>query len=135
MRPPLVHRTLACLLAGTLVACDATPRPAAESIAIPVGADAVPADTHVLDLADGTEVWLTAGRMGKRASGEECRERGIALRKEGRHLIVPLLYTLESPARQGGKLVAVLASDCVSGAAYLIDPLTGQPSRRVQASR
>ncbi|MEO6068583.1 MAG: hypothetical protein ABIQ41_11470 [Gemmatimonadales bacterium] len=133
--PSVLLRAIAVTLIAALASCEAAPRRAAGSIAIPVVDAAVPADTHVLDLADGTEVWLTAGRMGKRASGEECRERGIALRKEGRHLIVPLLYTLDTPTERGGELIAVLASDCIPGAAYRIDPLTGQPSRRDQASR
>src|SRR5690349_18217451 len=43
----------------------------------------VPADSLVLTLHDGTQVWLTAGRVAKGEDGVACRERGVELRKGG----------------------------------------------------
>lgn len=97
--------------------------------------DSAPPDTHILDLADRTEVWLTAGRVGRGPTGAPCLERGIQLRRGPLRIQVPLLYTSELPVVIGGKLVASLSTDCVSGQRYTIDAVTGYPTKRERADR
>lgn len=131
------------LLAG----CSGKERPAVDSTAgvtvitttpgtsAPMVADTTPDDRHVFDLADGTEVWLTAGRAARSAGGQACRERGIELRRGGQRIPVPLLYTIDDPMLMRGRLVATLSTDCEARQSYRIDPATGQPTPMASGSR
>ena len=133
--------TRACLALSSLVVllpgCQRTSSPAAtlDTTASARVVDSAPADTHILDLADSTEVWLTAGRVGRGPTGAPCLERGLQLRKGPLRIQVPLLYTSELPVVVRGKLVASLSTDCVSGQLYTIDAATGYPTKRERASR
>lgn len=128
---------LAMVVLGTLAGCADTPDPTGDRarVAPPGVVDSAPADTRVLDLGDGTAVWLTAGRVGRARTGGSCRERGIELRKGDSRVTVPLLYTLDIPVVVDGKVVASLASDCVSGQNYSIDAVTGQPTKLERRTR
>lgn len=89
-----------------------------------------PRDSLVLTLPDSTSVWLVRGREGIAADGTPCHERSIELRKDGRRLLVPLLYTRSAPHLEHGKLYATLSNRCVDGAEYAIDPVTAYPTPR-----
>ena len=80
-------------------------------------------------------MWLTVGRVGRGPTGAPCLERGVQLRKGALRKPVPLLYTRELPVVVGGKLVASLSTNCVSGDEYTIDPRTAQPTKRERPSR
>ncbi len=125
-----------CLLL-LLPACQRAASPSAtrDSAAAARVVDSTPPDIHILDLQDSTEVWLTAGRVGRGPTGAPCLERGIQLRKGPLRIQVPLLYTSVLPVVVGGKLVASLSNNCVSGQMYTIDAATGYPTKRERAGR
>ena len=115
-----------------LAACERPAAPAAAPTATASAAptvDSFPPDTHILDLQDGTEVWLTTGRVGQGPNGTTCLERGVQLRKGPLKMPVPLMYTSKLPVVVGGKLVASLSTNCVSGDDYSIDSKTAQPTK------
>ena len=125
---------------GLLVLLPGCGRPAAPAATLDTAAsarvvDSAPADTHILDLADSTEVWLTVGRVGRGPTGAPCLERGIQLRKGPLRIPVPLLYTSELPVVVRGKLVASLSTNCVSGDDYSVDARTGQPTKLERPGR
>lgn len=127
------YRDTALVTLALLAACTEAPRPQAGSPATIAADDTSSAmvptpETHLFDLADSTEVWMTTGREAHASGGEPCLERGIQLRKGPLKIPVPLLYTSTLPEVVDGKLVARLSKDCVSGASYVIDTKTGQPT-------
>jgi hypothetical protein len=97
--------------------------------------DSVVPDTHILDLADSTEVWLIPGRVARAGNGAPCLERGLQLRKGPLKITVPLLYTSALPVVVDGKLIASVSNNCVSGQMYSIDAVTGQPTKWERRSR
>ena len=120
-----------------LSACQRAPAPGMtrDSAATARVVDSAPPDTHILDFDDGTEVWLTAGRVGRGPTGAPCLERGIQLRKGPLRMSVPLLYTSQLPVVIHGRLVASLSTNCVSGDDYAIDPRTAQPTKLERPGR
>ena len=128
--------------AGVLVvlalvaACQRRASPAAApATSPPASATVAPAETHLFDLPDSTQVWMVSGREAHASGGTTCLERGIQLRKGPLKIPVPLLYTSTLPEVVNGKLVARLSKDCVAGDTYAIDPKTGQPTLIAPASR
>lgn len=90
---------------------------------------AAPADSLVLRLARGVDVWFTAGRDARDHTGAECRERTVEIRRESRRLDVPLLYTGSVPTRLNDTtLVADLWLNCRPIATYRVDLRTGRPA-------
>jgi hypothetical protein len=83
----------------------------------------------VLRPALGVDVWFTASREARDRTGAECRERVLEIRREGRRLGVPLLYTGSAPTRLNDTtLQANLWLDCRPIATYRVDLRTGRPT-------
>jgi hypothetical protein len=124
-------------LISLVCACQkpAAPVPPATAAAKLPAIDSFPPDTHILDLDDGTEVWLTVGRVGQGPNGTTCIERGVQLRKGPLKMPVPLLYTSKLPVVLNGKVVASLSTNCISGDDYAIDPKTAQPTKLERPGR
>jgi hypothetical protein len=127
--PRLVTLALVLLLAGCQRPATPAPPSNATAGASAPAVDSFPPDTHILDLDDGTEVWLTVGRVGQGPNGTTCLERGVQLRRGPLKMPVPLLYTSKLPVVLNGKIVASLSTNCVSGDDYAIDPKTAQPTK------
>ncbi len=82
----------------------------------------------VLRMTDGAEIWLAAGRPDTSAAGELCTERLFEVRREGRRILVPLLYSMGAPEIIGDTVVrAALYRHCAPSAWYLVSTRTGQP--------
>jgi hypothetical protein len=78
----------------------------------------------------GVEIWFTFSRPGLAADGTPCVDRGIELRRDGKRIPVPLLYTHEAPTIVNDTTArAVLYTSCLPGDAYLVDLRTGRPTR------
>lgn len=88
-----------------------------------------PADS--LAVARGnTEIWFTLARRGSAPDGVPCTDRGIELRREGRRIPVPLLYTGTAPQIINDSTArAILYTNCVPGDPYLVDLRSGRPTR------
>lgn len=88
-----------------------------------------PADSLVATAPGGVEVWFTLARPDS-ADGRSCVDRTIEIRRGGKRLPVPLLYTGEPPqVLNDTTLRARLSNDCRPGDAYLVDLRTGRPVR------
>ena len=113
------------LLAGACAGSDSHPAGGASG-----GVSSTPpADTLVLRPALGVEVWFTPGRDARDRSGAECREHTVQIRREGRRLDVPLLYTGSAPTRLNDTtLRADLWLNCRPIATYRVDLRTGRPT-------
>lgn len=121
-------------LTASLAACragaDDAGRRDAEAGAPAVPAQAAPADTLVLTAPGGTEVWFVQGREGRDSTGATCRERTMQLRRDGRRIPVPLLYTGEAPTMvNDSTLRAHIWLACRPGNLYDVNLRTGWPTR------
>lgn len=89
-----------------------------------------PADSLVLSVPGGAEVWFTVSREARSADGEACLERALEIRTDSTRRGVPLLYTREAPTRlRGDTMRAVLYNNCEPVAAYRVDFATASPRR------
>ncbi|HJS48073.1 MAG TPA: hypothetical protein VJ773_08835 [Gemmatimonadales bacterium] len=96
----------------------------------PPGIAAVPADSLVLALGGGAEVWLTRGREARSAAGAPCVERTLEIRRDTLRKSVPLLYALEPPvAIDDSTFRATLSRDCAAVGSYRVSATDGQPYR------
>jgi hypothetical protein len=78
----------------------------------------------------GVEIWFTLARRGALPDGKPCVDRGIELRRGGKRIPVPLLYTEEAPRIVNDSTArAILYTGCVPGDAYLVDLRSGRPTR------
>jgi hypothetical protein len=61
------------------------------------GEAAEPPDSLATSTRSGVEIWFTLSRQARSKEGESCVERGLEIRRQGRRLPVPLLYTEKLP--------------------------------------
>ncbi|HXE56990.1 MAG TPA: hypothetical protein VNK43_03245 [Gemmatimonadales bacterium] len=102
---------------------ETTPHPASAR-------GAAPADSLVLTTPDGATVWFTAARTGRDGAGRPCLERGLEIRRHGRRIPVPLLYTGRAPVLvDDSTLEAELWLGCRPIDRYSVSLVTGQPTR------
>jgi hypothetical protein len=88
-----------------------------------------PADSMVASVPGGAEVWFTLARPDS-GEGRHCVDRAIEIRRNGKRVPVPLLYTGETPEiLNDTTLRARLSNGCRPGDAYLVDLRTGRPVR------
>lgn len=118
---------IALVLGGS--GCDGRTARAALPEADRRAGPSAPADSLVTTTADGTEIWFTLARGDSGATGR-CIDRAIEIRRDGRRIPVPLLYTGTSPALvDDTTLRARRSAHCAPGDAYLVDLRTGRPVR------
>ena len=87
-------------------------------------------DSLVATGTEGSEIWFTLARVGHRADGTSCVERGLEIRRGTRRIPVPLLYTGAAPTFvDESTLHAELWNQCQPVAAYRVSLLTGRPVR------
>jgi hypothetical protein len=85
-------------------------------------------ESLVLTTPIGMEVWFTLVRPATGPSGEQCVERGLEIRSQGKRTKVPLLYTGVPPELVNDTMMrAMLWKDCTPGVPYLVNLRTGQP--------
>jgi hypothetical protein len=125
---------LSSLLILAALGCDKEPPAQKQPAAAPEAAGpASPADSLVLPLPNGTEVWYTLAREERDATGTSCVERTLEIRTPTAKIPVPLLYTRDVPRLVNDSTVSArIWNRCVPGDEYRINLRTGQP---VRASR
>ena len=115
------------LLVTLALACGGERTPEAPP---PAAAAAVPADSLVLTLRGGAEVWFTGSRAARDSSGVPCIERVLEIRRDTLRKAVPLLYAREAPVALDDTLFrATLSRDCAAAARYRVSATDGQPHR------
>ena len=91
---------------------------------------AAPAESLVATAPGSVEIWFTLARAGKAADGSTCTDRTLEIRRDGKRIPVPLLYTGSVPEIVNDTTMrARLSEHCVAGDAYLVDLRTGRPVR------
>jgi hypothetical protein len=122
---------LSSLLILAALGCDKEPPAQKQPAAAPEAAGpASPADSLVLRLPNGTEVWYTLAREERDATGTSCVERTLEIRTLSAKIPVPLLYTRDVPRLVNDSTVSArIWNRCVPGDEYRINLLTGQPVR------
>ncbi|HEY5940412.1 MAG TPA: hypothetical protein VIT87_06295 [Gemmatimonadales bacterium] len=113
-----------------LVAIFACGGSKAETPVVADSARALPVDSLVLTGAAGIEIWYTLARTSTGADGQACVERGLEIRRDGRRLQVPLLYTGSPPVLVNDSTMrATLWTHCIPGNSYRVDLRSGHPVR------
>lgn len=88
------------------------------------------ADSLVARAPGGVEIWFTLAREATAADGSKCTDRTMEIRRDGKRIPVPLLYTGARPEIVNDSTMRARLSDrCVPGDAYLVDLRTGLPVR------
>jgi hypothetical protein len=78
----------------------------------------------------GVQIWFTLPRQGTGPDGKPCIDRAIELRRDGKRIPIPLLYTEEAPRIVNDTTArAVLYTNCTAGDPYLVDLRSGRPTR------
>jgi hypothetical protein len=86
-------------------------------------------DSLALSAPGGVEVWYTLSRPGQAADGSTCVDRTLEIRRDGRRIPVPLLYTGSAPELVNDSTMrASLSNACVPGQSYLVNLRTGRPT-------
>jgi hypothetical protein len=117
-----------------LLACGGPPDQ--KPVAADSAANVRPADSLVLTIPTGAEVWFTLARTATGADGSRCVERALEIRNGGTRVKVPLLYTGDPPVLLNDSTMrAILWTHCEPGNAYLVNVRTGHPVREPRASR
>lgn len=113
-----------------LVGCGRADQSAREERPEPSSA---PGDSLVITGATGLEIWFTLARTATAAGGGRCVERGLEIRREGRRIQVPLLYTGEVPVLLNDSTMrAMLWTNCRPTDVYLVNLRSGQPVRETK---
>jgi len=87
-------------------------------------------DSLALTAPGGVEVWFTAARPAADSSGRSCTERVMEIRREGRRIAIPLLYTGQAPRLVNDSTLEVpIWLHCRPGNVYQVSLATGQPVR------
>lgn len=115
------------LLAG----CGSQDRPAPDRTTDSVvSMPNVATDSLALRLTGGGEIWFTDARTDRDSLGHSCLERVLEIRREGRRIPVPLLYTGEAPIPINPATIrARLWLRCRPMDSYDIDLESGRPTR------
>ena len=123
-------RTLLLCGAGLLIpACGTGNGEAVRDEAPARAEEAAPADSLVATAPDGVEIWFTLARE-TAAGGTTCTDRTLEIRRAGKRIPVPLLYTGTAPEIVNDTTMRARLSDrCAPGDAYLVDLRTGRPVR------
>lgn len=123
-------RVCRCLgLALAVAACHSSPpvRPAADSS---IAARPPAADSLLLTTSAGVQVWFTDARTDADSTGAGCVERVLEIRRDGRRIPVPLLYTGSVPRLVNDSTIeAPIWLHCRPGNVYQVSLTSGHPVR------
>lgn len=112
-----------------LAACGEKPKAAASADSVPA-APPKPAPEQVLVTKGGVEVWFTDSRSARDSAGTACIERVMQVRREGKEIAVPLLYTGAKPTLVNDSTIeAAIWLNCKPGNVYHVNLRTGYPTR------
>jgi hypothetical protein len=129
------HRSLWLGIIGLGVVLFSGCRPDQRKPPANSGAAIEPADSLALSDRGRVEVWFTLARTAHGSDGKQCLERGLEIRRDGRRVPVPLLYTGETPTLLNDTTIrAVLWTHCKPVDPYLVDLRTGRPVREHRAA-
>ena len=114
-----------------LVACACQPAPPPHA-AVDSTPPTVPVvrDSLLFTAPHEVEVWFTDARAATDSAGNRCVERVLQIRREGRRIPVPLLYTGTAPRLVNDSTIeAPIWRHCRPGNVYRVSLRSGQPVR------
>lgn len=115
-------------IVGFLAACGAR-EPEVEVAETAEQVPVRPADSLASRPVPGVEIWFLVGRPATDSAGEPCYERSLEIRDSTGRRAVPLLYTLEAPARlDDTSVVARIYRNCEPSDRYRVSLRTGRPT-------
>ena len=122
------RRGASALLLLALAGCGGERAPSPQTVQLPEPPP--PPDALALTTRGGVEVWFTASRTARDASGRSCVERVMEIRFEGKRTPIPLLYTGSPPRLVNDSTIeAAIWLNCRPGNVYRVSLRTGQPLR------
>jgi hypothetical protein len=122
-----VCRCLGLALASAACHASAPARPAADSS---TAAPPHVADSLLLTTPAGVQVWFTDARTDADSTGAGCVERVLEIRRDGRRIPVPLLYTGTVPRLVNDSTIeAPIWLHCRPGNVYQVSLTSGHPVR------
>lgn len=123
----MMQRSIALLL--LVAACGGEKAPAVVADTAPA-APPKPAPELAVSAPNGVEVWFTDSRSARDSSGATCIERVMQVRRDGKEIAVPLLYTGAKPTLVNDSTVeAAIWLNCKPGNVYHVNLRTGYPTR------
>ena len=94
------------------------------------GGWAAAVDSLLLTTPAGVEVWFTDARTDADSAGASCLERVLEIRRDGRRIPVPLLYTGTVPRLVNYSTIeASIWLHCRPGNVYQVSLTSGHPVR------
>jgi hypothetical protein len=97
---------------------------------VPSASPTKPPDSLVATAPGGVQIWFTLAREGQGQDGSHCIDRTLEIRRDGKRVPVPLLYTATAPEVVNDSTIrARLSFRCKPGDAYLVDLRNGRPTR------
>ena len=88
------------------------------------------ADSLTVRTSAGAEVWFTASRPAIDTLGQRCTERVMEIRRDGKRIPIPLLYTGAAPELVNDSTIrARIWLRCRPGNTYEVNLRTGFPLR------
>jgi hypothetical protein len=97
---------------------------------VPTASPTKPPDSLVATAPGGVQIWFTLAREAQGDDGSHCIDRTLEIRRNGKRVPVPLLYTATAPEVVNDSTIrARLSFRCKPGDAYLVDLRSGHPSR------
>lgn len=118
-----------CAALLLITACGEKPRSAAVADSIPA-APPKPGPEQVLTAPNGVEIWFTDSRTARDSAGASCIERVMQIRRDGKQIAVPLLYTGAKPTLVNDSTIeAAIWLNCRPGNVYHVNLRTGYPNR------
>lgn len=120
---------LPAALVALLAGCGGarTERPAADTV---TAAPPMPPAELALSAPNGVEIWFTDSRAATDSAGTACVERVMQIRREGKQIAVPLLYTGGTPMLVNDSTIeAAIWLHCRPGNVYRVNLRTGYPER------
>lgn len=91
---------------------------------------ATPPAELALNAPNGVEIWFTDSRHAIDSAGTACVERVMQIRRDGKQIAVPLLYTGAKPTLVNDSTIeAAIWLHCRPGNVYRVNLRTGIPER------
>ncbi len=90
-------------------------------------------DSLVLEAPGAVSVWFTDSRQATDTGGAPCIERVMEIRRDGRRIPIPLLYTGQAPLLVNDSTIqAHIWLHCQPGNLYSVDLRSGAPTRVIR---
>jgi hypothetical protein len=132
----MIREKYAKLLMWALVLLSACGRPERAQTKTSAGEAAESPESLAITTPSGVGIWFTLSRPARSSEGQSCVERGLEIRRDGRRLPVPLLYTGEAPTLVNDSTMrAMLWTHCRPVTPYRVDLRTGRPVREAEGRR